>query len=968
MLKHLFHSLRSGSTRNPQSTPGLGRRVSFRPRLEVLEGRDLPSTLTVTNLSDAGAPGDGSLRGEIAAALPGDTINFQPGLSGTIILTGGQLVINKSLNINGPLAGMVAVSGNNASRVFNFARGTTDSLAGLTIENGYVNSMAPGGMNGGGIANFGTLTVSGCTVANNFVRGMDLGFGGGIYNQGTLTVTNSTIVGNTAIGPPTLGGDGGGIMNDAGPLTLVQGRWVRIPTVVTITNSTITGNTADTGGGVSGGRINNGNTLNMRNTILAGNTDSNGYATDLTGNLTNSGCNLIGNSMGGHGFAATDLLNINPRLVPLQNNGGPTQTMALLPGSPAINAGDPNFSGLFYDQRGPGFARIVNGIIDIGAYEALSPFVITAPASLTAGTVFNLTLEATSSSGTVLTGYTGRVHFTSSDPQAVLPADYTFTAADAGVHTFSAALNTAGTQTLTAMDTTTASAATFSGMVVQPAPVSHFVVAAPATIATGGAFAITLTAFDRYHNVAPGYNGTVHFTSLDAAAVLPPDYTFQGNDNGAHTFRWVTLKSVGTETITATDTASSSVTGSAAVEVKPVLWVGDFPSPTSAGVAGSFTVTAVDGLGNIVPGYTGSVHFTTSDAQGVLPGDYAFTAADQGRHTFSATLKTAGTSWITATDTSTSLTAGTQTGITVNPASASLLTISAPASVAAGATFSVTVTALDPYNNIATGYAGTIHFTSTDPGAVLPVDYTFTAVDQGVHTFTGSALKTVGSQTIASTDTVNGSISGKAAVAVKPVLVVAGFPSPITAGVAGSLTVTAVDGFGNRVTSYSGTIHVTSSDYQAVLPADYTFTTADQGAHAFSATLKTAGSQSITATDSGTSLTSGTQSGITVNPAAANHFRITRYGFIYAGVAFRITVTALDPFNNVATGYTGTVHFRSTDSLASLLPDYTFTATDHGVHTFYSTNWVIFRTKGNQILTVTDTAGLFSGSLTVMVY
>jgi hypothetical protein len=105
-----------------------------------------------------------------------------------------------------------------------------------------------------------------------------------------------------------------------------------------------------------------------------------------------------------------------------------------------------------------------------------------------------------------------------------------------------------------------------------------------------------------------------------------------------------------------------------------------------------------------------------------------------------------------------------------------------------------------------------------------------------------------------------------------------------------------------------------------------------------------------------------------VNPAAANHFRITRYGTIYAGVAFRITVTALDPFNNVATGYTGTVHFSSTDSLASLPPDYTFTATDRGAHSFYSTNWVIFRTRGIQTLTVTDTAGLFSGSLTVMVY
>src|SRR5437016_12938329 len=92
--------------------------------------------------------------------------------------------------------------------------------------------------------------------------------------------------------------------------------------------------------------------------------------------------------------------------------------------------------------------------------------------------------------------------------------------------------------------------------------------------------------------------------------------------------------------------------------------------------------------------------------------------------------------------------------------------------------------------------------------------------------------------------------------------------SPTTAGTAGSFTVSARDAYGNTATGYSGTVHFTSSDAQAALPADYTFTNTDSGVHGFSATLKTGGSQSLTATDTATASINGSQSGITVNPAA----------------------------------------------------------------------------------------------------
>src|SRR5207244_4472048 len=108
-----------------------------------------------------------------------------------------------------------------------------------------------------------------------------------------------------------------------------------------------------------------------------------------------------------------------------------------------------------------------------------------------------------------------------------------------------------------------------------------------------------------------------------------------------------------------------------------------FPSPITAGVAGNFTVTAVDGFGKTVTGYIGTVHFTTSDARGVLPGDYTFTAADQGVHRFSTTLITASAQSITASDPAFPGTTGSAAGITVSPAAASKLLLSAPSSVKA---------------------------------------------------------------------------------------------------------------------------------------------------------------------------------------------------------------------------------------------------------------------------------------------
>jgi probable HAF family extracellular repeat protein len=317
--------------------------------VEFLEGRCVPST--VTNLSDHDP---GSLRDAIATTPPGGTVDFQPGLSGTITLTTGELAIDKDLTITGPGRDVITVSGNHASRVLDIVTTSIVAISRLTIADGGVTDT-----NGGGISNGGVLSLSDCLVSANSVSGTS-SYGAGIYNAGTLTVSNSTLNDNSA----TYGG--GGIYN-AG--------------TVTVSNSTLSGNASNLGGGIFNVEYDL-STVLIRNTIVASN-GAPSSSSDVNGRLISVGHNLIGDGAGGNGYDPTDLVGtarypIDPLLGPLQDNGGPTFTMALLPGSPAIDAGD-NTSAPQWDQRGPGYLRVVNGTIDIGAFEVqdVMTFVVT---------------------------------------------------------------------------------------------------------------------------------------------------------------------------------------------------------------------------------------------------------------------------------------------------------------------------------------------------------------------------------------------------------------------------------------------------------------------------------------------------------------------------------------------------------------------------------------------------------------
>jgi hypothetical protein len=839
-FRSLFDTLSARPARTPaqprRPAPSVRQRPrAVRPLLEVLEDRTLLSTYVVDAVTDTGAGSGltGDLRYCITNATSGnDTITF--GVTGTIQLESALPALNTSVAIQGPGANQLTVERDPASLdqfgIFAAGSAATVQISGLTIADGTA-------VYGGAIYNAGALTVSNSTLSGNSAYSPDYSpdcaSGGAIYNAGALTVNNSTISGNTAIGPPSqaFGGSGttgfggggyggpgvagngygGGIYASGGTLTINSstiadneasgGSSARIYGLpgdgyggglyiaggtVSIDYSTLAGNQAVGGDSIYGYANGNGggicnaagpSALRVYDTIVADNTAN--YGPDLDGGVTSQGHNLIGNTTRGSGFVASDLLNANPDLGPLQNNGGPTQTMALLAGSSAVNTGD-NTNAPACDQRGPGFPRIVGGFIDIGAFEvqdssptqASSLAVAGFPSVITAGSAGSFTVTALNADGTTDTSYTDTVRFSSSDVQAGLPAIYTFTAADGGVHTFSATLKTAGTQSITVTDLTFGTTGTETGINVTPGAASQLAfVQQPSTTTAGQAIrpSVTVDVEDPYGNLVGSDSSTVTVT-LNRG-------TFAGGSNtasaqasgGVATFSTLEIDKAGSYTLWATD-GSLTPTRSASFTIQPAtassMTVAGFPSPTTAGAVSNFTVTLEDPYGNIASGYTGTVHFTSSDGKATLPANYTFTAADAGKHTFSATLKTAGTQSITATDTATASLTGTDSGITVNPAAASQFILSAPAGVSPGVSFSLTLTVEDAYGNVVTGYTGTVHFSSKDSTATLPSNYTFTAADKGVHTFSGLVLRKKGNQKVTITDTSNSSLTGSIIVGV----------------------------------------------------------------------------------------------------------------------------------------------------------------------------------------------------------
>src|SRR6266478_131593 len=345
-----------------------------------------PTVITVTNTNDSGP---GSLRQALADANYGDTIEFA--VTGTIGLTSGELLVNQDTTISGPGSENLAVNGNDNSRVFHIGSGRTVTISGLTITNGHAD-------HGGGIFNdHARLTLINCAIDGNYAADR----GSGIYNDGdaglfasleidnssvrgnsgttaiyndanfnghaALVITNSTLSDNVgdAIRSNACGSPHGGSPQVQITSTTISGNsggalFNDCLSNAGISNSTISGNAAgvhniwsmgignSTFSSTSGINIYNETVFGQPASIVIGSTVLNASPSQPNifnnGIISSNGYNILNDDGGGYFNGPGDQINTDPMLGPLQDNGGPTLTHALLPGSPAIDAGNPNFT------------------------------------------------------------------------------------------------------------------------------------------------------------------------------------------------------------------------------------------------------------------------------------------------------------------------------------------------------------------------------------------------------------------------------------------------------------------------------------------------------------------------------------------------------------------------------------------------------------------------------------------------
>ncbi|MGE5375387.1 MAG: choice-of-anchor Q domain-containing protein, partial [Bacteroidota bacterium] len=359
-----------------------------------------PSDITVTSTADSGA---GSLRKALSSVCVGGTIHFDPALAGqTITLSSGVLTLGKNVTIDASAAPGLTVGGNGSDRVFIVNAGTTATVKSLTITKGYGWQLA------GGILNNGSLTLDHVAVTDNTMAtnaGDYWQGGGGIYNGSgaTLNLVDSSVTNNNARW------SGGGVYSFFNTTTNIVrstisgntsgdvGGAIRSLGNFTILNSTISGNTAT---GWHGGAIfHTDGEMNITNSTIANNIGPDwapsaifiGEYGSVTAKLSLTNTVITGNHWyacekfasggpvsvvsGGHNVVqddscnpvATDKVIWDALIGPLANNGGPTLTHALLPGSPAIDAGDDAVCPAT-DQRG--VTRPQGTHCDIGSYEA----------------------------------------------------------------------------------------------------------------------------------------------------------------------------------------------------------------------------------------------------------------------------------------------------------------------------------------------------------------------------------------------------------------------------------------------------------------------------------------------------------------------------------------------------------------------------------------------------------------------
>ena len=585
--------------------------LAARPRLYAAT-----NTITVTTLLDSSTSGDKlcSLRealnnanaqsdttmGDCAAGTGSDTIIFS--VSGTITVASALPSVANTVEVDGT-GQTIDVDGGGASSIFVNSPGATLTLNNLTISNGVAT------VNGGGVLNSGTLTVTNSTFSGN-----NAAAGGGIFNSstGTMSVTNSTFSGNVSV-------SGGAIHSDNGG---------------TVLSSTFSTDSAGSVGGTGAAILANGGMVTVTNSILANSTGTNcalmngGSIVNGGGNISDDGSCVFGSSMAVNGDTIGD--NVMPLLdsLGLQNNGGPTDTIALQATSPALNAIPIADNCPSTDQRGEPRPDTGDnsGACDIGAFESNLMLPTPTPtATATSSPTDTPTMTATGTeTATQTETATATSTATATDTAtatATPTATATATATETPTATPTATLTETPTPTITATATVTATATPTSTPTPKPPPIK--ITVSPKSLSFGNVMmgnnpmkSVTLTNESTTIDLISNIVVTGHFFSLannGCAAGVPPGQTCQigvsfmpmakGKNTGKLTFtdqskknrHKVSLVGKGILPPTPTPTRTPSVTPTPSTTPSKTATPTKTPKPSRTPTA---TATATSTMGN----------------------------------------------------------------------------------------------------------------------------------------------------------------------------------------------------------------------------------------------------------------------------------------------------------------------------------------------------------------------------------
>ena len=622
--------------------------------------------LCVNRIDDsATAPVSGMLRFAVMNAPARATITFDPGMNGqTITLDGSSpnnhIKISQDVTIQGPGAGLLTISGGNATRIFFIAAGRV-SITGVTLANGFAKGGdgatggggGAAGMGGAVFVNSGSLTLSGVAMAGNRAAGGAGTVGGGTgggggFGGGAIGATGASggdlggaggVPGTLTAGPTgpcTNGGAGGpGGGGGAGFAGSCDGA-----------SGSRGGDGGFGGGGGSGGSGSGHHVFYGYGAAGGAGGVGGGGGGGGSGQVPCAGCPGGGGAGGAGGFAGGSGGPVHSDASATPGGGGAGLGGAIFASNGGLQLINATFMSNSTNGGAGGGADAGNGQAKGGAIFVCSPSLC------------------------------GPGH----NASAITPANTSFTsdtAADVGK-----APACPGRDDVDVCGSFSASAA------------AHFQVSVPSSILPGTTFPITVYAVDGNNNLVFTYSGTLHFSSSDPLAGLPPNTTLT---NGVGTFS-ATLLTPGNQTIMAADTVNSSVAGTSSViavaGTTPTHFAVSAPISATSGVPFSFSVTALDANNNVTVAYTGTVHFTSSDPNATLP---ANSTLSQGVGNFSAALFTGPTQTITATDSASASITGTSNAIAASYSGVSLAATGASPNAGTGSQQTVTFGFTDPY-------------------------------------------------------------------------------------------------------------------------------------------------------------------------------------------------------------------------------------------------------------------------------